>query len=101
MAASPSLPTGFMKRSRRPSSRGGLRLHCAGFLVLSRLWAACEELSPKISELTDAELATLKEQSVIQMIVQRPALAVAVCRQLGWIVIPVRDSDDHQEKEGA
>ena len=70
------------------------------YTLLIRLWAAHDELAPKISELTDAELAALKEQSVIQLIMQRPALAVAACRQMGWIVVPVAYGNSDQEKDG-
>jgi len=64
-----------------------------GFLLLVRMMAAHEELSPKIDELTDAELAARKEQSLMQLIREQPVLAVRACRQLGWQLTPAAEID--------
>ena len=69
-------------------------------MVIADLMAAHEQLSPKVQELSDEELAARAEQSLVRLIAQQPVLAVRVCRQLGWIVVPVRDGDADQEKDG-
>ncbi len=58
------------------------------FLVLTRMLAASVEMSTKTHELSDDELRDRTEQSLIRLILRKPALAVRVCRQLGWLVIP-------------
>jgi hypothetical protein len=58
------------------------------FCTLARLMWAAQQLSPRIDSLTEQELSTRLETAVIQVIVEHPVLAVRVCRQLGWQVIP-------------
>lgn len=70
------------------------------FVVLTRVMATHEELSPKAHELSDDELAARADQSVIRLIEQHPEVAVRACRRLGWQVTPMPEGDSNQEKDG-